>query len=177
MKGHPGGREMTQALMSLAALEPPGRILDIGAGAGDSLDLMKSWGFEAWGIDSMPRSEMVISATMVDIPFANEFFDAVVAECSFYSSGVLESALAEAYRVVKPEGYLLVSDVFSGSMHSWEEAVIDAGFSIITTQNKNEEWSRYLSRCIWDGTLEACSPKGVFKEKIDGYFLMVCRKE
>ena len=55
MKGHPGGREHSLRMLELAALPPGARILDMGAGAGETLALLRESGFDAVGIDLSPR--------------------------------------------------------------------------------------------------------------------------
>ena len=51
MERHPGGAEATLRLLELAGLEPPCRIIDLGAGSGEAVRLLRSRGFEALGID------------------------------------------------------------------------------------------------------------------------------
>ena len=59
MKGHPGGPEHTRRMLALAGLSPGARVLDMGAGAGESVQLMRSLGLDAVGIDLEPRGEAV----------------------------------------------------------------------------------------------------------------------
>ena len=62
MKGHPGGREHSLRMLELAALPHGVRILDMGAGAGETLALLRESGFDAVGIDLSPRAPEVLRA-------------------------------------------------------------------------------------------------------------------
>ena len=46
MKSHPGGAEHTRRMLALAALPEGARVLDMGAGAGESVQLMRSLGLD-----------------------------------------------------------------------------------------------------------------------------------
>ena len=54
MTRHPGGDGHTRELLRLAALPRGARILDMGAGDGEALRLMRAEGFDAAGIDLAP---------------------------------------------------------------------------------------------------------------------------
>lgn len=74
--------------------EGAGRVLDSGCGNGISVDILSDLGFEAWGNDlSALRKwqwrerrwrERLVVASSLSLPFANGYFDAVIA------SGVIE---------------------------------------------------------------------------------------
>ena len=51
MNRHPGGEEHTRRLLELAALPEGARILDMGAGGGEAVRLMRAEGFRATGMD------------------------------------------------------------------------------------------------------------------------------
>ena len=55
MLGHPGGEEHSRYLIELSFLSPPARWLDMGAGDGSTVRLLRSLGYEAEGIDLTPR--------------------------------------------------------------------------------------------------------------------------
>ncbi|MBQ4017299.1 MAG: methyltransferase domain-containing protein, partial [Oscillospiraceae bacterium] len=69
MKGHPGGREHSLRMLELAALPHGVRILDMGAGAGETLALLRESGFDAVGIDLSPRAPEVLRADCLCAPF------------------------------------------------------------------------------------------------------------
>ena len=47
MKGHPGGEAHTRRMLELAGLPEGARVLDMGAGAGEALAILREYGFEA----------------------------------------------------------------------------------------------------------------------------------
>ena len=59
MLGHPGGEKHSRYLIELSFLTPPAKWLDMGAGDGETVNLLRSLGFEAEGIDLSPRGENV----------------------------------------------------------------------------------------------------------------------
>ena len=56
MKGHPDGLQLTKELIAFGGLQPPLRVLDMGAGAGETVDFLRERGYEVFGIDTEPRS-------------------------------------------------------------------------------------------------------------------------
>ena len=54
MKSHPGGIEHTRRMVALAALRANSKVLDMGAGDGETVELLRSMGFDAVGIDIEP---------------------------------------------------------------------------------------------------------------------------
>ena len=114
--GHPGGRELTERLLSLGGLLPfPGaKALDLGAGEGISAEYLRRLGFWTAAIDREPENGSTAQGDMRELPFSRETFDLCLAECSLSCCGDGEAALGEAWRVLKSGGILLVSDVFFG---------------------------------------------------------------
>ena len=51
---HPGGADAALRLVELAGLAPPCRIIDLGAGAGETVRRLRALGFDAVGIDLEP---------------------------------------------------------------------------------------------------------------------------
>ena len=54
MEKHPGGESATRSLISLSGLAPPGRVIDLGAGDGDGVRLLRGLGYDAVGVDISP---------------------------------------------------------------------------------------------------------------------------
>ena len=67
MHRHPGGEAATRKLISLAALAPGARVIDLGAGDGDAVRLLRSLGFGAVGVDITP-GPMCSTATCLRRP-------------------------------------------------------------------------------------------------------------
>ena len=51
MRSHPGGEEHTRRMLKLAELAPGASVLDLGAGAGEAVALLRALGYKARGID------------------------------------------------------------------------------------------------------------------------------
>lgn len=124
-------------------LRPSGDLLDVGAGAGSMRDLLGDRITSYVGIDPAPGSECVIQGTAEALPWDDSTFSTVL----FYSSlqHVLDPAraLAEAHRVLRPDGRLAiqasVNDRNPLFMHHWAEgdvvAVVEgAGFAVEETR-------------------------------------------
>ena len=58
MNGHLGGTQNTLHIIALSRLAPPAKILDMGAGAGETVGLLRDMGYDARGIDIRPGSDM-----------------------------------------------------------------------------------------------------------------------
>ena len=188
MTKHPDGENMTRELISLALLPLGARILDMGAGDGETVALLRSMGYDAVGFDRV-ASENVSAGDMTALPFESSSFDAVISECAFSVCGDTEKAFCEAHRVLKPFGKLLLSDVYfkasdapslslkaPASKEGWEKAA--SGFSLLSFEDKTKVWTEFMIHCVWNGLdLGDC---GFFKSAAKakgGYFSSVWKKE
>ena len=109
---HPGGEAAALRLVEMAGITPPCRLIDLGAGAGGTVRLLRSLGFEALGIDLLP-GEGVERGDVLAPPFPPGSFDAALCECAFFLSGDPERALREAARLLRPGGRALIK------LHPW----------------------------------------------------------
>ena len=132
MNAHPGGEGHTRHMLEIATLPKGSHILDMGAGAGETVTLMQTLGYNAEGIDCT--------------------------QCAFFVSGNVPQALREAYRLLKNNGLLLLSDVF------FEDPVPqlkNAGFILLYQEDLTEQWQEYYLEALWkEETLSCCIPKG-----------------
>ena len=169
MNGHPGGTEHTRRMLALAGLPAGASILDMGAGAGEAVALLRSLGFEARGIDLAPRGEGVERGDFLRAPCPDGSFDAVLSQCAFFVSGDQSGALREAYRLVRPGGTLLLSDVFFGQP---EAPLREAGFSLAYAEDMTAQWKEYYLEALWREEEVCCEiPRGKC-----GYWLIIGRK-
>ena len=170
MRSHPGGEAHSRRLLELAALPPGASVLDMGAGAGETLTLLRSLGYAARGIDREPRAEDVESGDFLHAPFPDGSFDAVISQCAFFVSGDQRRALREACRILKDGGKLLLSDVF---MEAPEAPLRAADFEILYAEDMTAVWREYFLEALWRGDRLCCDiPKGK-----SSYWLLIARKD
>ncbi len=100
-----------------------GRLLDIGCGTGLLLESLanQSPGFQLFGIDPtaamlavakkrVSQSTTLIQAWAEALPFDAQQFDPTISCNMFHFIKQPESALAEIHRVLKPDGYFVITD-------------------------------------------------------------------
>ena len=114
---------LTEALVKNMDLKPCMRILDLGCGkALSSVFLAKEFDAEVWAYDlrvnandnwhrikeaGVEKSVFPIKGNALEMPFANEFFDAVISINSIWSYGTNEDFVDEHLaRVIKPSGQI-----------------------------------------------------------------------
>ena len=169
MNAHPGGEAHTRHMLELADLPKGAGILDMGAGSGEAMRLMQALGYDAHGIDLEPRSDEVMQGDFLRLPYPDGHFDAVLSQCAFFVSGDVSGALREAYRVLKPGGTLMLSDVFFEAPASVAEA---AGFELLQLEDMTGTWQAYYLEALWREEDCGCEiPRGKC-----GYWLMISRK-
>jgi arsenite methyltransferase len=119
----PGGFILTERALGLCAFEPGGRVLDIGCGAGATVELMiRDYRLDATGIDLSTRlvslgRERVPNLPLVigdatRLPFADGLMDGVFMECVLSSTGTIDQVLTEAHRVLRSGGRLVLTDTY-----------------------------------------------------------------
>ena len=165
MTRHPGD---TRHLIELAGLQPGARVIDLGAGDGDGVRLLRNLGFEAYGVDRK-AAQGVDAGNLLHTGFADASFDAVMSECAFFVSGDVPGALRESARLLAPGGTLLLADVFFEPPEPLLEA---AGFRINAKEDWTGAWREYYLRSIWEGTAETCP---ITKGKCQ-YWMLIGRK-
>ena len=170
MRSHPGGEAHTRRLLELASLPAGASVLDMGAGAGESLPLLRSMGCAAAGIDLEPRGEGVAQGDLLRTGFPDGSFDGVLSQCAFFVSGDPRGALREARRILKPGGKLLLSDVF---FEEPAQLLHEAGFAVLRVEDMTAAWREYLLEALWRGDAPCCEiPKGQ-----SSYWLVIGRKD
>lgn len=157
MNAHPGGEEHTRRMVELASLEHWSKILDMGAGAGETVRLLNELGFDVRGIDVNPRGENVERGDLLHTPYSDGSFDGVISQCAFYVSGDVSAALREAYRLLRPGGVLMLSDVWFSDA---EKASGMAGFEVIHREDMTAQWREYYIDAIWRGDTDCLPVKG-----------------
>ena len=170
MNRHPGGAAHTRRMLELAQLPDGAAVLDLGAGAGETVALLRSLGYEAKGIDQEPRSPLVEPGDLLRAPFPDGSFDAVISQCAFFLSGDQQGALREASRLLKPGGTLLLSDLFWGEP---EPLLHNSGFLLLRAEDLTAQWREYYLEALWRDDAPCCeSPGGKSR-----YWLLIGRKD
>ena len=175
MNGHPGGEFHTKQMIELSGLTPPAKLLDMGAGLGESVKLLYALGFDAHGIDLNPSGtfetdDLITQGDFLNPPYPDASFDGILSQCAFYVSEHVSKALLSAHKLLKPDGILMLSDVCprDSSLKSFAE---NTGFEILYHEDQTAAWKEYYIEAIWRGT--ACSfPRN---QKMN-YEMLICKK-
>ena len=170
MTRHPGGEEHSRYLIELSFVKPPAKWLDMGAGAGETVSLLRSMGYEAEGIDLEPSGEGVIKGDYLEAPYADESFDAIISQCSFFVSGDVPKALKEAGRMLKKGGKLVFSDVTADVVGLLNDCR-KAGFAVRHMEDMTDAWKEYYLEALWKEE-NVCTLPG----KKVSYVLFICER-
>lgn len=171
MLGHPGGGEHTRYLIELSFLKPPGRWLDMGAGAGEGVAMLQKAGFQAQGIDLAPRGDNVSRGDLLRTEYPVGSFDGILSQCAFYVSGDVAGALREAGRLLRKGGRLVFSDVTEDVTVLLTQAR-QAGFAVRHMEDLTDTWREYYLEALWREDNVCTLPKG----KHVSYVLFVCER-
>lgn len=170
MLGHPGGEKHSRYLMELAFLEKGSKWLDMGAGDGETVRLLRSLGYAAEGIDLEPRGKDVVRGDYLQSPWQDGFFDGILSQCSFYTSGNVPAALKEASRLLRSGGKLVFSDVTENVVTLLNQCR-QAHFAVRHLEDLTDEWKEYYLEALWTQD-NVCLPQG----KKFSYVLFVCER-
>ena len=162
MNRHPGREEQTIHLLKSIELKKGMKALDLGAGEGETVRIMKAFGLNVQG---------------VDLQYAADSMDLCISQCAFFVSRDQKKAVSECWRVLKKGGFLLLSDLDPGNLL---EIVKETGFTILCQEDQTALWREYYLEAIWNDSFCCEDHKLLQKEykgrKI-GYTMVVGRKE
>ncbi|MBQ3505049.1 MAG: class I SAM-dependent methyltransferase [Oscillospiraceae bacterium] len=170
MLGHPGGEKHSRYLIELSFLEPGSKWLDMGAGDGETVRLLRSLGYSAEGIDLEPRGKDVFRGNFLDCPWQEVFFDGIISQCSFYVSENVPGGLREASRLLRKGGKLVFSDVTENVVTLLNQCR-EAHFAVRHLEDLTDDWKEYYLEALWKED-NVCLPQG----KKFSYVLFVCEK-
>ncbi|WP_272700704.1 DVU_1556 family methyltransferase [Desulfovibrio sp. Fe33] len=191
----PGGFELTDRAVERIGAVPGWRVLDVGAGLGATVSRLRSrYGVKAWGVE--PSSAQLGQARAVPglvrasgdrLPFARERFDALFCECVFSLFDDRPAGLAEFHRVLKPGGFLVLSDLCSSRPASEGGAscadraeplaetvrlVRARGFAVELLEDHSDRLRDLAARLAWIDGGGSC---GCGRDL--GYYLMIAKKQ
>ncbi len=120
----PGGFALTEIALGFCNIKKEQKILDLGCGTGASIEyLYNHYGIVGTGIDPSEKllkfaKEKNIEADFLwgkgeELPFEDHQFDCVLAECTLSLMSDLKKTQEEIKRVLKPKGYLIITDVYA----------------------------------------------------------------
>jgi arsenite methyltransferase len=124
----PGGLALTER--ALTCLSPPAgaRVLDVGCGAGATVDYLLSDGHNLFALGLDPSGLLMRSGCRKRpglpllqgqgeyLPIADGEIDVILAECSLSVMADVDRALAEFRRVLRSGGTIVVSDVYARNL-------------------------------------------------------------
>jgi arsenite methyltransferase len=154
----PGGLELTDRALRLSALPRGSRVLDVGCADGTVVEyLTLSHGMLATGVDpstalldegARHRPDFDLRHGRAEkLPFADDSFDALLAECSLSLADDPARAVAECARVLRGGGRLLVSDIYRrGRPDGLRALLAEHGFDVEAW----EDQSGLLARLVWN---------------------------
>ena len=170
MLRHPGGEKHSRYLIELSFLDKNSKWLDMGAGDGETVRLLRTLSYSAEGIDLEPRGKDVTRGNFLECPWQDGFFDGILSQCSFYVSGDVSGALKEASRLLRKGGKLVFSDVTENVVQLLNQCR-HAGFAVRHLEDLTDEWKEYYLEALWKDD-NVCLPQG----KKFSYVLFVCER-
>lgn len=172
----PGGLELTKAALASCNLRVGSSILDAACGAGTTLRYLRDQGYKATGIDlsmDIMKSSFdrpVVQASCSKVPLPSASLDAVLMECALSLSNEADASLAEFGRLLRPGGWLVVTDIYIRELHDprarnclsgssclsgaqteahIRERIENAGFSIRAWQDQTPVFKQWLARMVF----------------------------
>ena len=177
MNRHPGGEEQTIHLLKSIELKKGMKALDLGAGEGETVRIMKAFGLNVQGVDLAPRSSEVQQGDFLTLQYAADSMDLCISQCAFFVSRDQKNALSECWRVLKKEGFLLLSDLDTGNLLEMAE---QTGFTILRQEDQTLLWREYYLEAIWNDSF-CCEDHKLLQKEYKGkklrYTMLVGRKE
>ena len=153
------------------------KALDLGAGEGDTVRILKSFGLEAHGVDLFPRGSDVEIGDFLHLQYSSDSIDLCISQCAFFVSRDQKNALSECWRVLKKGGFLLLSDLDTGNLSEMAE---QTGFTILRQEDQTLLWREYYLEAIWNDSF-CCEEYKIlqkeYKGKKIGYTMVIGRKE
>jgi ubiquinone/menaquinone biosynthesis C-methylase UbiE len=112
---HPGGEALTRHVLDRLGLPTGSLVADVACGDGATLRLLAARGLLGVGVDlearAVARAGTAVVGDAQALPLRSGTYDAVLCECAVSTFDVPARALAEMARVLRPGGWLAMTDV------------------------------------------------------------------
>jgi arsenite methyltransferase len=203
----PGGTALTEQLLAWAAFTPGDVVVDVGCGQGASVELMRRRGLRPIGVDAAAatiaiaagrtRAALVVAAGCA-LPLSAGCCDGVLSECSLSVIGRRRQTLSDWWRVLRPGGRLILSDIYRRTRGDSTAApelsamvpapavvhdVNSVGFHVVRFEDRSDVLKSFAARFIFAyGSLDAlwqeCCGRtaGTVRAIAPGYFTMLAVK-
>ncbi len=176
----PGGFTLTDRAINLCRFPVGAKILDVGCGSGATVErLINVHHLQAVGIDPSPVMLTVGKKRNPNLPifagsgeslnFQDGEMDGVIAECTLSLMSDVQLSLKQIHRVLKPQGKLIVTDMYirsgaagggrsddvitclSGARQksAWLKIISDAGFKIERWEDQTQLLRALMGQIIF----------------------------
>jgi len=198
----PGGYKITERALEFCGFSKDAKLADIGCGLGATVrHIRRNYDYDICGIEKdkdavkLAVTQFVYAGDSTELPFDSEELDGLLFECSFSKMDNPELVLTECQRVLKPGGYLIISDMYArgssaalsgllGRIEAKEEILdklIMSGFDIKLFEDYSDELHRMWGQLIFEhGAKALCenlgTDSGKLKEIKCGYCLIIAQK-
>ena len=187
----PGGLTLTDRALDFCCFPTGAQLLDVGCGSGATVEhLCSRYGFNANGVDISPAliaeglgrnpALALEEAPAEALPFEAESRDGILCECVLSLLEEPFRALAEFRRVLRNNGHLILSDMYSrdtaarGRIEGWLSA---SGFAPLLWEDHTSFLKELAARLILaHGSLEGLCPTTSGVGGKPGYYLLLARK-
>lgn len=201
----PGGLTLTDRAVKLCSFAAGAQLLDVGCGAGGSVEhLLSRYGFDTRGVDISPsliaeglrrNPELPLSVGAAEaLSYPDGSQDGILCECVLSLLSEPLRALAEFRRLLRSGGYLMLSDMYSREISSGarpdrylretalhmeiEAWLSENGFTMLLWEDHTPLLRELAAQLILAGaSIEGLCRRAAGTGGKPGYYLLVAHKE